>query len=73
MAAAGWTPEFIAADIVEQQRLATEAQAKADTEAAAREAKRKAAEQAAFDADVKRQADILRAAKNLVENEKLRI
>lgn len=67
--AAGWTPEFVAAYTAEQERLAAEVRAKADAEAAEKEAARIAAEQAAFDAEVRRQAEILRAAKALVAAE----
>ena len=69
IAAAGWTPEFVAAYTAEQERLAAEARAKADAEAAEKEAARVAAEQAAFDAEVLRQAEILRAAQALVAAE----
>lgn len=64
--AAGWTPEFVAAFTAEQERLAAEVRAKADAEAAEKEAARIAAEQAAFDAEVLRQAEILKAAQALV-------
>ena len=64
--AAGWTPEFVAAYTAEQDRLVAEVQAKADAEAAEKEAARISAEQAAFDAEVLRQAEILRAAQALV-------
>lgn len=60
---AGWTDEFVAAWIAEEERLAAEAQARADEEAA----QKKAAEKAAFDAEVARQAEILKAAQAIVE------
>lgn len=69
IAAAGWTPEFVSAYTAEQERIAAEVQAKADAEAAEKEAARVAAEEAAFDAEVMRQAEILRAAKALVDAE----
>lgn len=69
IAAAGWTPEFVAAYTAEQERLAAEVRAKAEAEAAEKEAARIAAEQAAFDAEVARQAAIIKAAQALVAAE----
>lgn len=67
IAAAGWTPEYIAAYTAEQERLAAEVQAKADAEARAAEDARLAAEKVAFDAAVAKQLAILKAAQDALK------
>lgn len=67
---AGWTPEYIAAVAAEEKRLADAAQAKADAEEAERKAAKEKAEQEAFDAEVKRQVEIMKKAKEIVEGKK---
>lgn len=67
---AGWTPEYIASVAAEEKRLADAAQAKADAEEAERKAAKEKAEQEAFDAEVARQVEILKKAKEIVEGKK---
>lgn len=64
--AAGWTPEFVSAYTLEQERLAAEVKAKADAEAKEKADAEAAAKQAAFAAAIAEQVAILEAAKQQV-------
>ena len=67
---AGWTPEYIAAVKKKEEDEAAEKQAKADAEEAGRKAKREKEEKDAFDAEVARQVEIMKAAKKIVDSKK---
>ena len=67
---ADWTPDYIASVVAEEQRLADEAKAKADAEAAEADTKRKQAEKEAFDADVARQVAVMEEAGKIIKAKK---
>ena len=70
IALAGWTPEYIASVKKKEEDEAAEKKAIADAEEAERKSKRKKAEEEAFDADVARQVEIMKAAKKIVDKQK---
>ena len=67
---AGWTPEYIAAVKKKEEDEAAEKQAKADAEEAERKAQKAKEDKDAFDADVARQVEIMKAAKKIVDKQK---
>ena len=67
---AGWTPEYIAAVKKKEEDEAAEKRAIADAEAAKAKADKEAADKAAFDAEVARQVEIMKAAKKIVDKQK---
>ena len=67
---AGWTPEYIAAVKKKEEDEAAEKKAIADAEEAERKSKREKAEKDAFDAEVARQVEIMKAAKKIVDSKK---
>ena len=67
---AGWTPEYIASVKKKEEDEAAEKKAIADAEEAERKSKREKAEKEAFDAEVARQVEIMKAAKKIVDSKK---